>query len=110
SADGQAAVVLERDAAKSYIEVVNLFRLAQGTPSPLGAPFEIGRAGERGVITAAGTRLYQPNTGDTAVAGDGAVAILELSSVRCGDLLIGECPRCDEPDCLILATIENYHA
>jgi hypothetical protein len=110
SPDGHAAFVVERDATKSYIQVVNLFRLGQGTSSEPSTPFEIGRAGERGIITASGARLYQPHTGDTAVAGDGAVAILELSSARCGDLLSGDCPQCDEPDCLILATIENYNA
>jgi len=109
SPDGHAAFVVERDATKSYIQVVNLFRLGQGTASAPSTPFEIGRAGERGVITASGARLYQPYTGDAAVAGDGAVAILELSSARCGDLLSGDCPQCDEPDCLILATIENYN-
>jgi hypothetical protein len=105
SPDGHAAFVVERDATKSYLQVVNLFRLGQGTPSAPSTPFEIGLAGERGVLTVSGARLYQPYTGDTAVAGDGAVAILELSSARCGDLLSGDCPQCDEPDCLILATI-----
>ena len=109
SPDGHAAFVVERDAAKSYVQVVNLFRLGQGTLVTPGTPFEVGRSGERGGLTASGARLYQPYTGDTAVAGDGAVAILELSSARCGDLLSGECPECDEPDCLILATIENYN-
>jgi DNA-binding beta-propeller fold protein YncE len=110
SPDGTAAFVVERDTAKSYIETVSLFRLQQGTATALGGAFEIGRDAGTGAIAASGARLYQPWTGDTNDPGDGAVALLDVSEARCGDLLLGDCPSCEEPDCLVLATVENYDA
>jgi DNA-binding beta-propeller fold protein YncE len=108
STDGNWAYVLERNAAQSFLEIVNIPRLLLDDPVTPPPSFQIGDNATSLVITASGDRLYVPWVGNTAVAGDGAVAIVDIKDTRCTDVFSCGCHSCDEPNCLVLATIENY--
>ena len=77
-----------------------------------GAPFKIGDDSRQIVMSASGKRLYIPYVDDITQAAAGGVAIVEVSEASCAEILwrhLDGCPHCDLPDCVVLATIENYH-
>jgi hypothetical protein len=101
---GYAVVTSEQD-----LQTVNLVALANGTPNPasgdLALPATIGRF----AMTASGLRLYVPYSGVAGPPPTGAVAVIDITSSNCRDLLLaGDCPSCDAPDCVVLARVENW--
>jgi len=94
--------VLETDkAGKWFVEPVSTQRLL------LGKPLELPANSMALALSESGEKLYVPFDGDK-----GGVAILDVSEEDCGDLLwqsLDGCPSCDTPDCVVLATIENYN-
>ena len=99
--------VLERDAAgKSFIEPVSMQRLLLGKP-PLVKSIEAGPNSGGISLSESGETLY--------IAFDdqkGGVALIDVTGQDCADLLwrsLNGCRACEVPDCIILATVQNYH-
>jgi hypothetical protein len=108
---GHWAYVLETD-TDSFVQAVSLDRLVQNLPVTPGNPFEVGKESRKIVISESGARLYIPYVADITQPADGGVAIVEISEASCPEILwrhLDGCPHCDVPDCVVLATIENYH-
>ncbi|MGH8066289.1 MAG: helix-hairpin-helix domain-containing protein [Candidatus Entotheonellia bacterium] len=111
SPGGHWAYVLERNGDQSFVQVVDLHRLQQSIPTVAGAPLQVGSASQQIVISASGKFLYIPYLGTTANLFDGGVAKVEVDSEVCEEILwrhLEGCPHCDTPNCVVLATIENY--
>ncbi len=110
SADGGWAYVVELDGANSVLQLVSLSRLWMGLTGAVSAPFPLSSGAGQPVPVAGG--LYVPWTGDPQVDGDGGVAILEIGDTECFDILrrMEKCCQCDTANCVVIATIENYHA
>jgi hypothetical protein len=102
SADGAIAHVLVRDAAgKAFVQSVDVLAMRAKSPRPAGAPFAVDDKSFGLRLAADGRTLY-------TLAPDG-VAVVGVEASDCRDLLKGgDCPGCDEADCLVLATIENW--
>ena len=96
----------------SFIQSVSLDALVQHLAVTPGAAFKIGDDSRQIVMTASGKRLYIPYVDDIAQPAAGGVAIVEVTEGSCAEILwrhLDGCPHCDLPDCVVLATIENYH-
>jgi hypothetical protein len=108
---GHSAYVLEKD-ADSFIQSVSLDGLVQHLAVMPGTAFKVGQDSRQIVMSASGKRLYIPYVDDIAQPSAGAVAIVEISEASCAEIIwrhLDGCPHCDLPDCVVLATIENYH-
>jgi len=108
---GHWAYVLEKD-SDSFVQAVSLDALVQHLAVTPGTPFKVGDDSRAIIKTASGKRLYIPYVDDSAQAAAGGVAIVEVAEGSCAEILwrhLDGCPHCDLPDCLVLATIENYH-
>lgn len=112
SSGGQWAYVLEKEnnVDKSYIQIVNLHKLQLDPEVLPGEPFKVGDNSNDIVVTKSGKRLYIPYIGNIEVEDDGGVAIVEVTEDACCDIFDRhlKCPDCDEPNCVVLATIDNY--
>lgn len=102
TANGAIAHVLIRDAAgKSSVQSVDLKAMRAKAPRAAGAPFAVDDGAADLRVTADGQTVL-------VMAPDG-IAILDAAGVDCGaPLKPGECPGCETPDCLVLATIANW--
>jgi hypothetical protein len=101
SPGGQWAYVVLDDGTNGWVQAVNLQLLRQNKPVQAGTPEKLGPKPGKPVLNSLGTTLYVPVT-------DG-VAVLGIDDVDCGALLRDtECPGCLAPDCLTLATVENW--
>ncbi len=114
SLGGQWAYVLEKDEDNNiwYIQTVNIHLMRQGKVVEAGPIFKVGEDSNNIAITKPGRRIYVPHIGDPLIDDDGGVAIVEVTEEACCDIFnkhLDGCPECDEPDCVVLATIENYH-
>jgi len=112
SPGGHWVYVLERDGDnKSYVQVVDAQRLQQHLDVTAGAPLQVGNASQQLVVSTSGSVLYIPYLGDATNAFDGGVAKVEVKDLACADILwrhLDGCPHCDIPNCVVVATIENY--
>lgn len=106
---GAWAYVVEHDAASSYIQPVNLMALWMGQTGSAAPPFAVGVNATQAMPVAGG--LYVPWTGVAATPGDGGVAIIEVDETDCLDIFsrTEKCCACETANCVVLATIENYH-
>jgi len=111
SPGGHWAYVLEREGVDSFVQSVSIDRLQLNLPVTPGNEFQVDDDSQGLVLTGSGERLYVPYLGDAA-NDTGGVAILEISEAACNEILwrqLNGCPHCDLPDCVVLATIENYN-
>ena len=113
SPGGHWAYVVEQDSAasESHVQAVNAQGLRQGVSVAATPRFEVGYPSQQLVINEEGTRLYIPFTGDLTLPAVGGVALVDVSEEACGEILwrhLNGCPHCDSPNCVVLATIENY--
>jgi len=114
SSGGQWVYVLERDLTKNYLQAVsaNSIQLASpGQPVNPEPELELRVGSQQLVITESGEYLYIPFTGDLTVTNDGGVAILKIDERQCSEILwrhLEGCPQCDQPNCVVLGTIESY--
>ncbi len=112
SPGGQWAYVLEQDTTVSFVQSVNLNRIQLKLSPVVGTPFNVGDASQQIVVSDSGAHLYIPFTDDLIKPAIGGVAVLDLSEQACAEILwrhLDGCPQCDMPNCVVLATIENYH-
>jgi hypothetical protein len=112
SPGGHWAYVLEKDGTDSFVQSVSIDRLQLHLPVTPGNAFPVGDDSQQLVLSTSGDHLYIPFTDDLAQPTLGGVAIVEISEDACSDVLwrhLNGCPHCDLPDCVVLATIENYN-
>lgn len=113
SPDGLWAYVLEQDATgNNFVESIDLGDLRQNLPLVSGTPLLVGPKSQQVVLSQSGLTLYVPYEGDPTKVADGGVAILNVSEKDCCDLFwksLDGCPSCDTANCVVLATIEDYH-
>lgn len=107
--DGRRGVV----AGSAGVQIVNLVQLRSGTAG-VRAPFAVGGGivdGDGDVLVAADL-VYVAYPGGAPAPG--GVAVLGLvGTLDCDDLLwksMQECPSCDDPGCIVLATMLGYDA
>jgi hypothetical protein len=107
---GQWALAAISDTNTTYVQAVDLVALLPGgNPVPATVPLPIGKDGRRPILTSSGLRAFLPFVGDTAVADAGGVAVIDITDADCrAPLQGGDCPACDKPDCLVLATVKKY--
>ena len=114
SPGGHWIYVLEREGAtgsETYIQAVNSQRLRLNLPNPARPPFKLGVSGQQLAVNDSGRRLYVPYLGALDSPASGGMAIIEVNEGLCCDLLwrdLEGCPECEVPNCVVLATIENY--
>src|ERR1051325_9904347 len=111
SPGGHWAYVLETDGPNSFVQPVSLNRLQLHLPAAAGAAFQVGNDSSELVLNSSGDHLYIPFT-DSLAPTLGGVAIIEVSEAACSEILwrhLDGCSHCDQPDCVVLATIENYN-
>ena len=114
SPGGQWIYILEQDGNQSFVQAVSAHKIQlapAGQAVAPGAAFEVGNHSQQLAITESGTQIYVPFTGDLAVATEGGVALLEVEEAACDEILwrhLHGCPHCDVPNCVVLATIENF--
>lgn len=98
------------DGANATIVGIDLVRLAEGQAAPPTGSVAVGRPLGGFALSPSGERLYVPYVGDLAVDAAGGVAVVTIAETDCWGVLDGkDCPGCTTPDCVILATIDNYH-
>ncbi|MBW3632709.1 MAG: helix-hairpin-helix domain-containing protein [Chloroflexi bacterium] len=111
SPGGRWLYALERGAGGFAVTPLDLSRLQRLGHVAAGAGVPVGARSQELLGAAGGTRLYVPYRGDPANAADGGVAIVDVSEQACDDLLwrhLDGCPACDEPECVVLATLTGY--
>ena len=113
SAGGHWAYVLEADGKNSYIQAVDLAGIQQSTRQVTGEAFPVRDNSKDIIVTPSGNHLYVPSEGDPTQAGSGGVGVITVTTTDCKDILwksLDCCPACDTPNCVVLATIDNYVA
>jgi hypothetical protein len=96
-------------ASAQDLQTVNLVALANGTPNPASGDFALSATIGRFAMTASGLRLYVPYSGVAGPLPTGAVAVIDITSSDCRDLLLAhDCPSCGGSDCVVLARVENW--
>lgn len=108
AADGRRAVV----AGTAGAQVVNLVSLRSGN-SGVRAPFAIGAGitGGQGDVLVGADNTYVAYPGDAAVDPGGVAVLGTIGLIDCEDLLWKSsqmCPNCDDPGCIVLATMLDY--
>lgn len=109
---GQWAFVLEEDGVQGFVQAVNLFALGLNLADVLGAPFQVGKASRDIALAPSATELFIAYEDDPPAADRGGIAVLEIDEHGCDEILwrsLEGCPSCDVPDCVVLATIENFN-
>jgi hypothetical protein len=114
SPGGAWVYVLESDGTDWFVRAISIRRAQKGLPQPPNAVVKVGKQSQQLVLTTAGHALFVPFLGEsTAPAGtDGGVAMVDVAEQDCGELLwqsLDGCPECEDPDCVVLATVEHYH-
>jgi hypothetical protein len=112
SPGGHWAYVLERDGTDSFVQSVSIDRLQLHPPVIPGNVFQVGNDSPELVLSSSGDDLYIPFIDNPAQPTLGGVAIVEISEDACSEVLwrhLNGCSHCDLPDCVVLATIENYN-
>src|SRR5207245_2586228 len=111
SPNGIWAYVLIADATNNgFIQAVNLARIRANQPATASAPFAVGKASVQIIISADGQTLYVPFEDANTAQAPGGIAVVKVSESNCRDILWRDCPSCCEANCIVLATIANYHA
>jgi hypothetical protein len=112
SPGGHWAYVLEKDGTDSFVQSVSIGRLQLHLPVTPGNAFQVGNDSQQLVLSSSGDHLYIPFVDDLAQPTLGGVAIIEIFEDACSEIPwrhLNGCPHCDRPDCVVLATIENYN-
>jgi DNA-binding beta-propeller fold protein YncE len=109
---GHWVYVLEKDTAGSFVQPVSVAGMQKTPPDPPGKAFPVGADSQQIIINNSATRLYIPYVDNLTNPSLGGVAVVEVSEEACGEILwrdLEGCAHCDQPNCIVLATIENYH-
>lgn len=100
-------LVLPEVGGKNKVRPLDLDRLIAGTPEPPGDGPLVDPSAASPAISPDGSAIYYPETNAATQHSD--VAILAITPHVCPDLYeVADCPSCEQPDCLVLATIVNY--
>jgi DNA-binding beta-propeller fold protein YncE len=111
SPGGGWAYVLQQDGSDNYVQPISLDRLQQNLPPFVGAPLKVGNHSSQIVISSTGSQIYIPFIDDLNLLNRGGVAVIEVNEETCAEILwrdLEGCAHCDNPNCVVLATIEGY--
>jgi len=111
AAGGHWAYVLENDGQKSYVQPVDVTGIQQGVPQVTGEAVPVGDNSQAVVVTPSGNQLYVPSEGDPNQVSSGGVSVVTVDVTKCADIFwksLDGCPACDTPNCVVLATIDDY--
>jgi DNA-binding beta-propeller fold protein YncE len=110
---GKWAYVLEQNSNKNgFVEPVDLARIQQNLPVTPGKLFPMGLASRQIVASPSGRTLYIPFEDDGTPQRPGGIAVIDVKEMNCEYILwrsLDGCPSCCEPNCVVLATIAQYH-
>lgn len=108
SDSGNWAYVLTGNGDARWIEPLHVAAMVLGLNGATGAD-PVADGGDRLILGAGGTRIYQPVTGDPDVVTDGRVAVFDVAE---GDCLAGlgrrDCPECGGSDCVPIGMIRGW--
>jgi hypothetical protein len=114
SPGGHWAYVLEQDASQNgSIQAVDLTGLQLQQSVAPSQPFPVGTNAGQVAISPTGRTLYVPLQDGGTPQRPGGIAVIDVSEANCQDIpwrSLEGCPACCSPNCVVLATIENYHA
>jgi DNA-binding beta-propeller fold protein YncE len=113
SPGGKWAYVLESSGKKSYLQAVNAYAVQQKQSQAAGTAFEVGGGGSGIVLSPEGGRAFLPFDDDPSASGAGGVGVVGIREADCAGILwdgLAGCPGCESPNCVVLATVENYAA
>lgn len=112
SSGGTWLYVLEQEDAdnKGYVQPVNAHRVELKLPDAIAEATPVGENPRDLALSLDHGHIYVADEGNGA--GDmGDVAVLSVTEEPCADLfkrVLDDCPACEEGDCIVLATIEDY--
>jgi DNA-binding beta-propeller fold protein YncE len=114
SRGGAWLYILATDGTDFFVRAISIHRARNNQPQPPNAVVKVGKGSGQPVFSASGNTLFVPFLGETTITAglDGGVAVVDVAEQDCGELFwksLDGCPSCDEPDCIVLATIEHYH-
>jgi DNA-binding beta-propeller fold protein YncE len=112
SPGGYWLYVLEKETTDSFLQAVSVAGMQKTPPDQPGQPFPVGPDSQQIIISNGATRLYIPYIDDMGQPAVGGVAVVTVSEEACEEILwrdLEGCAHCDQPNCVVLATIENYH-
>jgi hypothetical protein len=101
------AYALETAGGASRLQTVGVPRVADGLPDPVGPV--VGFSGDAHDLAVAPDAIYVAYT--LSDAEPGGVAVFAVEDEDCRDVLwdsLDGCDDCDEPNCVVLATIRGY--
>jgi DNA-binding beta-propeller fold protein YncE len=104
-------VLLDDGSGKTTLAVVHAHAVETNQPNPISTPITVGGATPQHLVRG-DKRLFAAFSGDTAKPGTGGVARAEISEESCDDIFyqtIDGCPTCESDECVVLATIKDYH-
>jgi DNA-binding beta-propeller fold protein YncE len=113
SPGGKWAYVLEADGKKSYLQAVNVYAIQQKQAPAAGTASEIVDGGSGLVVSPDGGHAFVPFDDDPSASGAGGIGVVGISEADCADILwsgLDGCPGCETPNCVVLATVEQYAA
>lgn len=107
SPDFQFAYLAMTDSSVTTLRPLDVDRLLSGTPEPPGDGPIVQLSLAEPAIAPDGLTIFYPESNATTQALD--VEVLSVRPHVCPDLYeVADCPQCDQPDCIVLATILNY--
>jgi hypothetical protein len=101
------AYALQTAGGASRMQAVGIPRVVAGSIDPVGPP--VGFAGDAKELAVASGAVYVAYDGTTGEPG--GVAVFDVVQGDCADILwesLDGCDDCDEPNCVVLATITGY--
>ncbi|MBI5877231.1 MAG: hypothetical protein HZB53_06250 [Chloroflexi bacterium] len=111
TAGGRWAIVLTQDASgQGSVQAVDAHAIASGKPSDaLGVSERTGSKPQHLLLVGNAARALATFEG---APGAGGVTVLDVEQDDCEDIFLkalDACPACPDDDCIVLATIADYH-
>jgi hypothetical protein len=108
SPDFQFAYLAMTESSVTTLRPLDVDRLISGAPEPPGDGSVVQLPLAEPAISPDGLTIFYPEINSTTQASD--VEVLTVSPHVCPDLYeVADCPQCDQPDCIVLATLQNYN-
>jgi hypothetical protein len=114
SPDGRWIYVLEMEVAPGgdrigFLEAVSAQALQDCRPGSPASSLQVGVSPTDAVASASGERVYSGFANDRDDLETGGIAVVAVTEGDCTEpLRQADCPECEDDDCLVLATIEDY--
>jgi len=109
-AGGPWVYALESSGGMSRIQSLSVPRIVEGKPNAVGPAFGFAGDATDIEVSPTGFNIYVAYTLDTADA-PGGVAVFSVENEVCADIFwrsLDGCDDCDDPNCVVVATIHGY--